>query len=133
MNISQNWRLNNQRYRLAGEECPHCGVKIFPPRDACPECTKPARELFTFSGKGEVYSYTLVLDPPEGFEDQKPYAVALVKLDEGPMVTAQLTDIVGEPEIGQRVEMVTRKLRTDGDQGIIVYGYKFRPLLASEA
>jgi hypothetical protein len=24
--------------------------------------------------------------------------------------------------------MVTRKLRTDGDEGMIVYGYKFRPV-----
>ncbi len=132
MNIAQNWRLADQRYQMVGEECPHCGVKIFPPRDACPNCARPAQELYTFAGKGEVYSYTVVLDPPEGFEGQKPYYVALVKLDEGPMVTAQLTDLEGGPEIGMRVEMVTRKLRTDGEEGIIVYGYKFRPLLLPE-
>jgi hypothetical protein len=28
------------------------------------------------------------------------------------------------------VEMVTRKLRTQGDEGLIIYGYKFRPQLA---
>jgi len=28
------------------------------------------------------------------------------------------------------VEMVTRKIRNDGDErGIIVYGYKFRPVM----
>jgi hypothetical protein len=129
MQIAQNWRLEDQRYRLVGEQCPHCGVKIFPPRDACPECARPAQELFTFSGKGEVYSYTTVLDAPEGFEGQKPYVVALIRLDEGPMLTAQLTDLEGEPAIGMRVEMVTRKLRTDGEAGVIVYGYKFRPPL----
>ena len=44
------------------------------------------------------------------------------------MVTAQLTDIdPDDVQIGQPVEMVTRKLRTDGDEGMIVYGYKFRP------
>jgi uncharacterized protein len=132
MNIAQNWRLADQRYQMVGEECPHCGIKIFPPRDACPNCARPAQELYTFAGKGEVYSCTVVLDPPEGFEGQKPYYVALVKLDEGPMVTAQLTDLEGGPEIGMRVEMVTRKLRTDGEEGIIVYGYKFRPLLLPE-
>ncbi len=133
MNISQNWRLSGQRYQLRGEVCSHCGAAIFPPRDVCPECAKPAQELVTFSGKGIIYSYTTVLDAPEGFDDQKPYTVALIKLDEGPMVTAQLTDLDGEPEIGMRVEMVTRKLRTDGDAGVIVYGYKFRPLLIPEA
>jgi uncharacterized OB-fold protein len=55
----------------------------------------------------------------------------MVKLEEGPLVTAQLTDIEGqEVEIGMPVEMVTRKLRTDGDEGMIVYGYKFRPRVA---
>jgi hypothetical protein len=47
------------------------------------------------------------------------------------MVTAQLTDL-GEQgvEIGTPVEMVTRRLRTDGDErGMLVYGYKFRPRL----
>ena len=37
----------------------------------------------------------------------------------------------GRVRIGLPVEMVTRKLRTDGDQGMIVYGYKFRPLALS--
>jgi len=32
-------------------------------------------------------------------------------------------------EIGQRVEMVTRRLREYGPEGLIVYGYKFRPVL----
>lgn len=86
---------------------------------------------YQFSGGGEVYSYTTVYDAPAGFEFQAPYVAALVKLEEGPLVTAQLTDLGDEPvRIGMPVEMVTRKLRSDGDErGIIVYGYKFRPLL----
>jgi uncharacterized protein len=32
-------------------------------------------------------------------------------------------------KIGQRVEMVTRKLREFGPEGMIVYGYKFRPIV----
>ncbi len=97
----------------------------------------PATEVkhpYTSGGKGRVISYTIVTDAPEGFEEQAPYALALVKLDEGPTVLAQLTDLDLEADvkIGLRVEMVTRKLRTDGKRGIIVYGYKFRPLLASQ-
>ena len=84
------------------------------------------------SGKGEVFSYTIVSNAPEGFTGQAPYVMALVKLDEGPLVTAQLTDLetqIGPVNIGMRVEMVTRKLRTEGPQGMIIYGYKFRPVL----
>ena len=81
------------------------------------------------SGKGKIYSYTVVQEAPEGFEHQTPYVLALVKLDEGPIITAQLTDLDGPIAIGDSVEMVTRKLTTDGTRGIIVYGYKFRPAI----
>ncbi len=92
-----------------------------------------AAEMFPLSGRGTVYSFTQVTAPAEPFEAYAPYALALVQLDEGPLVTAQLTDLEGEPEIGMRVEMVIRKLRTDGERGIIIYGPKFRPLLRPEA
>jgi len=132
MEISRNWRLQKQRYGLVGEVCDQCGNKIFPPRDVCPHCAEKAKTLYQFSGKGEVYSYTTVYDAPEGYEEQAPYTVAIVKLEEGPMVTAQLTDVDnGKVEIGQKVEMVTRKLRQDGERGMLVYGYKFRPMLAN--
>ena len=83
--------------------------------------------------QGEVYSYTLVQDPPAGFEAQAPYLLALVRLDRGDLITAQLTDVEHDIQIGERVEMVTRKLTTDGARGIIVYGYKFRPLVKRAA
>lgn len=86
-------------------------------------------ERYTFAGTGEVYSFTTLQEPPEGFEDQAPYTLALVKLDEGPLITAQLTDLDSPVQIGDRVEMVTRKLTTEGSKGMIVYGYKFRRVL----
>ncbi len=132
MEISRHWRLRQQRYGLVGEVCPHCKAKIFPPRDVCPNCAGEAKTPYAFSGKGEVYSYTTVYDPPEGFEENAPYTVAIVKLEEGPLVTAQLTDISNdEVQIGMPVEMVTRKLREDGNRGMLVYGYKFRPQLVA--
>ena len=134
MEISRHWRLQKQRYGLVGEQCHHCGVNIFPPRDVCPECAQEAKELYRFSGKGEVFSYAAVFDAPAGYEGTTPYTVGLVKLEEGPLVTAQLTDVDNDGvEIGMQVEMVTRKLREDGDQGMLVYGYKFRPRLRNEA
>jgi uncharacterized protein len=131
MEIPRHWRLKQQRYALVGEVCPHCDAKIFPPRDVCPSCGGEAKNTYNFSGKGEVYSFTRMADGPAGFEEQAPYTVALVKLAEGPVVTAQLTDLGdSKVEIGMPVEMVTRRIRQDGDErGMIVYGYKFRPVL----
>ena len=134
MSLPGNWRLQTQRYRLVGEICEQCGNKLFPPRDVCPECEAPAKTPFTFSGRGEVYSYSTVHYPPRGFEEFAPYPVAMVQLEEGPLVTAQLTDVdMDQVSIGMPVEMVTRKVRQDGEQGTIVYGYKFRPAVAQSA
>lgn len=134
MGLATNWRLRTQRYALIGEVCPDCGEKIFPPRDVCPHCAQKAQALYQFSGRGEVYSYTTIYNPPTGFEEYAPYTIALVKLAEGPMLTAQLTDV--EPEevrIGQPVEMVTRRIREDGAAGVISYGYKFRTAVTKAA
>ena len=132
MSVPRDWRLQQQRYRLVGEVCEGCGARIFPPRDICPECEAPAKAPFIFSGRGEVYSYSTVYHPPRGFEEFAPYTVALIRLDEGPMVTAQLTDVEADQvRIGMPVEMVTRKLQACGDEGPIIYGYKFRPAIAT--
>ena len=78
-----------------------------------------------------MFSFTTIYEAPTGYDANAPYTVAIVKLNEGPMVTAQLTDVGdNQVEIGMPVEMVTRKMRNDGDErGMIVYGYKFRPVL----
>lgn len=145
MEIAGNWRLRHERLQMVGEVCRGCEKKIFPPRDICPYCNQPANIEQKFSGRGTVYSYTIVCDnPPAGFEKYVPYVVALIDLEEGPRITAQLTDLemVWGPEeiegkirqvgkykvdIGMPVEMVTRKLSEDGERGLINYGYKFRP------
>lgn len=148
MEIPRHWRLKEQRYNLVGEKCEN-NHHVFPPRDICPDCHGDATTPYTMSGKGEVYSHTTVYEAPAGHEGNIPYVVALVKLDEGPMITAQLTDLtthietkiidgeeeetrVFDVEIGMPVEMVTKKLKDNKDErGVIVYGYKFRPAFSS--
>lgn len=133
VNIARHWRLNSQRYQMVGEVCPVCGYKMFPPRDVCPECADHSHQPeFKFSGRGEVYSHSTVNNAPEGYEEFAPYTVALVKLEEGPLVTAQLTDVATDDvKIGMPVEMTTRKITTQGDEGLIIYGYKFRPRIVA--
>ena len=59
-----------------------------------------------------------------------PYTAGMVRLEEGPLVSAQLADVDGvDIAIGMPLEMVTRKIRDAEEHGYIVYGYKFRPLL----
>ncbi|MGB9719257.1 MAG: Zn-ribbon domain-containing OB-fold protein [Candidatus Anstonellales archaeon] len=124
--VSLAWRRYPERYRMEGSQCTNCGEKFFPPRKVCPNCRRKGKiASFKFSGKGEVYSYTVVFSPPTGFEEQVPYTIVLVKLEEGAMVLGQLVDD-GDVRIGDRVEAVFRKIQSDDPEGLIHYGFKFR-------
>ncbi|MCL4444298.1 MAG: Zn-ribbon domain-containing OB-fold protein [Thermoplasmataceae archaeon] len=127
--LSRFWRESNHRYRLIAIKCGNCNEVYFPPRDVCPKCHRESigkmRET-QLSGKGEIVSYTIVHDAPPAFMRQRPYVLALIKLDEGPTITGQIVDADHEAlEIGKRVRNVFRKVREDGKSGIIQYGYKF--------
>ena len=93
----------------------------------------PAVEVARFSGRGQVYSWTRITErdhAPEGFEDFVPYINVLIKLEEGPLVTGRLTDVNYEDiYFGMEVECVTRLIKKDGDRGLLIYGYAFRPIL----
>ena len=80
-------------------------------------------------GEGEVFSYTIVHHGQHDFEMQVPYALALIKLSEGPQLVGQIVDCdVQQVRIGMPVRMVFRKIGRGGSQGVIQYGYKFRPV-----
>ena len=133
MSIARFWRETPRRYNLGGSKCTACGTVYFPPRPVCPECTRHRQSIekmipFQLSGAGEVLSYTVVHEAAEGFEMQVPYVVALVRTDEGPVLTGQVVDVEpSEVRIGQRVHATFRKLREEGPAGVIHYGYKFAP------
>jgi scaffold protein (connect acetoacetyl-CoA thiolase and HMG-CoA synthase) len=132
-NLAPNWRLREQRYRLIGNRCQNCGGKYFPPRQVCTTCRGTQFEGYEFDGQGELYSFTTLRQAPAGFENYTPYSVGMIKLDEGPVVEAMLTDVdEDELEIGMRMEMVTRKIREEGERGVLIYGYKFRPVISEE-
>jgi hypothetical protein len=85
-------------------------------------------EPFQLSGHGEVFSYTVVHEAPEGFEKQIPYVFAMVKMAEGPLLTAQIVNVdPKDVEMGMKVKAVFRKLKEEGAEGVIHYGYKFAP------
>ena len=72
---------------------------------------------------GTVLSFTTVRHPPKGFGTE-PYRVALIELDDGRKVMAQLTVESPEPTIGARVSPTMRKVRTM-ENGLIVYDAKY--------
>lgn len=79
---------------------------------------------------GKIISYSKVYVPPVGFESQAPYVVVMVKLDTGKNCTAQLVDWGQENIVtGQKVIAILRRTKNPGDEGVIPYGIKFKPII----
>lgn len=124
--IPISWRQNRSRYRLIGTKCLTCKTLYFPPRSMCPDCRRKSKiEEVPLSGEGEIFTYTIIYTAPVGFEEQLPYAIAIIKTKEGVLLTGQIVPPFDKLSIGKKVEMVFRKISEDGDSGIINYGFKF--------
>lgn len=97
-------------------------------RVICPECRRKGQlEPIKFSGNGKIMSYSVIHTPTDEFKNISPYAVAIIELEEGAKITSQIVDCNPDKiEIGQEVELVFRKIREEGDEGVISYGYKFK-------
>ena len=124
MELARHWRLRNARYRLEGSQHRQHGQIVFPPREGS------EWQAYVLSGKGTVLTYSEIHQAPLGHEGEVPYLVAMIELAECTRVTAQLTDCdAADVQIGMAVEMVTRLLADTGVDGLLLYGYKFRPVL----
>jgi len=123
------WREAPSRYNLVASRCGNCGHVAFPPRSFCPMCHRESIgriERFKLSGKGKVHSFSVVHEVPQGMERMKPYVIALIRMEEGVLLTAQVIDIEpSEMRIGMPVRATLRRLGEDGPEGVIHYGYKF--------
>jgi len=81
--IPLTWRRISERYRMIGAVCSTCNSAYFPKRTICPKCRRKGKiNMVQFKGTGKVYSFTEVHAPPEGFEDQITYILAIIELDE---------------------------------------------------
>lgn len=76
---------------LTVQKCHDCGTRIMYPRYRCPECFSSNLGWTGVSGRGTLHSYTVLLvGSPSGYEDDLPYAVCVVKLDEGAQLLGRL-------------------------------------------
>ena len=79
--------------RLSAIRCGSCGELAIPPKELCPSCHERRWELVPLHGTGSVASFTVIRIPPRGRLAEAPYAVAVVKLDEGVSLLGRIVDI----------------------------------------
>lgn len=92
--------------RIMGSKCTGCGKIYLPPRPVCPECGGREMEWVELKGEGAIQAYTVITVPLTRLSDHCPYAVGVVKLDDGPSVTGRILGITDGDEIsvGARVK-----------------------------
>lgn len=90
--------------RLLLRRCDDCATVIWYPRAHCPACGSQDTSWMPASGRGTVYTFTVVhRSAVEGFRDALPYVVAYIELEEGPRVLTNIVDcdpasvVVGMP------------------------------------
>lgn len=100
--------------KLVLPRCNACGELIWYPRLVCPFCASHDVAYTEVSGRGTIYTFTIMRRGAGPFRDAAPYVLAYVQLDEGPTL---MTNIVGcDPEtlqIGHPVRVVFEP--TDSD------------------
>ena len=87
-----------RKHELWIQKCVDCDTAFFYPRMICPDCLEDKIEWFKTSGKVFLYTYMINHRPPPGFEDEAPYAIAIVQLDEGPRMMTNIVGIENTPE-----------------------------------
>jgi uncharacterized OB-fold protein len=110
----QNYLEYIQNKKLMGSKCKDCGTLYAPVRKLCTKCNSLNMEWVEMSGKGELAAFTCItVGTPyfieKGYDRNKPYCFSVIKLEEGPMVSAQLVGVnESEPDtinIGMHVKV----------------------------
>jgi hypothetical protein len=115
------WAATAER-RLLLRRCDDCGTAIWYPRPYCPSCRSTSTTWFEASGRGTLYSYTVVRRGMGQFATHVPYVLAYVELEEGPRVMTNVVDCdPADVHIGMTLEVVW----DDTGEGISLY--RFRP------
>jgi uncharacterized OB-fold protein len=101
--------------KLLVKRCAACGKSHFYPRPFCPHCWSVDVAWQQASGRGRLYTYSIVHQndlPP--FNQRVPYVAAIVDLDEGPRVMTNLVDVAHDAiAIGMAVEVAFQKISDD--------------------
>jgi uncharacterized OB-fold protein len=110
-------------HRLLLRHCDGCGSYIWYPRPFCPSCGSTETSWAQASGRGTVYTFTVVhRSGVPGYIEALPYVIAYVQLDEGPRI---MTNIVGIEPGQVRVDMPVTVVFHDTGHGSALF--RFRP------
>ncbi|MEE8355265.1 MAG: Zn-ribbon domain-containing OB-fold protein [Candidatus Bathyarchaeia archaeon] len=90
---SKNFADSLAEGKIRGSKCAKCNAIHLPPRPVCPECGGSEMTWVDVSGDGVLRAFTIVHVPLSTMMGRSPYAVAVVKLDDGPSISGLLLGV----------------------------------------
>ncbi|HEY6394915.1 MAG TPA: Zn-ribbon domain-containing OB-fold protein [Candidatus Binataceae bacterium] len=94
-----------KRHELKLQRCGSCSAYIYYPRDRCPNCMSDKLSWEKVSGRGKVYSYTVVRRASSRAFADAPYVLAIVELNEGVRMTANIAAAPEQVRVDMPVEV----------------------------
>jgi uncharacterized OB-fold protein len=91
--IVENFYLFCSDRKLMGARCKGCGAIICPPRTICPKCLSDEFDWTELKGRGRLLTYTIIHFPPSQFQALAPYAVGIIKLEQGPQLSGMIKNV----------------------------------------
>ena len=79
--------------KLLGLRCKDCNTITVPPKMVCSRCGGPELEIIEVKGSGKIKTFTTVFVAAEGREEEVPYTIVMVELDDGPWIMGNLEGI----------------------------------------
>ncbi len=109
------WWEAASEHRLVVQRCTACQHTRHPPMPICPECRSSEADWQELSGRGEIYTYTIV-HRPIAADQEVPFVIAIVAL-EGSGGIRMMTNVVGiaadQVRVGMPVEVVWEDMSKD--------------------
>lgn len=97
--------------KVSGTRCRACGRRFFPPRADCCDCLSSDMEWFDVSGAGRLVTFSRLQFAPMGFDEDLPYAIALLDYDDFKVFGRIAEDIdAAEIQIGMPMRAVAHTL-----------------------
>lgn len=122
--------------KLMGNKCKKCNKTFIPPKKICSDCLSTDMEWVEFSGKGKLATYSLIhvgarYFTAQGYSMKKPYCMGVIKLEEGPHISAHIVgsepDFESNPEnfkVGMPLKVKFLKIEIEGKEPRIDLGFE---------
>ena len=106
----QKWLEALEKENLMMSKCTECGTEFLPPRQYCQKCISQC-ELTEFTEReAKLYSYVVVDFAPESLSSKAPYVVAIGEFPSGKRLTAHVTNLMSQPEVGMALKLSFEKI-----------------------